>query len=168
MRTAQLAPVVVLLATMACVTQSSVQAERPFVADHHARVSVEPCRSRMAEPDPGLEASATKALRDKLARSEVFELVPAGDVIATCDLELFAEGNAFERWLVPGWNPTLAQVAVTLWEQPGDHELVSVRGKAAVRSGGLYTVGADHYILPTAMDEVVEQLVEWARGVKKP
>ena len=163
MRTAQLAPVVVVWATAACVTQSSVQTERPFVADHHTRVSIEPCRSRMAKEGPDVEASATKALRDKLAGSGVFEVVQTGDVIATCDLELFAEGNAFERWKEPGSDPTLAQVAVTLWEQPGDRELITVRGKAAVREGGLYTVGADQYILPTAMDEVVDRLVAWTR-----
>jgi hypothetical protein len=124
----------------------------------------------MADRDPKLEAKATQALESELAGSGVFEIVQAGDVIATCDLELFAEGNAFERWLDPGSSssPTIAQVAVTLWEQPGDRELISVRGKAAVRAGGLYTVGADHYILPTAMDEVVDQLVEWAKQGGEP
>lgn len=147
----------------ACVTQSSLQPQEAWSADRHSRISVEPCRSRAAIA-PELEARATRELEEELADSGVFELAAGAGVIATCDIELFEEGSAFKRWIAPGLAPSLAQVAVTLWDQPGDHEIVRVRGKAAVREGGLYTIGADRYILSTALDEVVDQLVEWTRG----
>ena len=150
----------VSLAT-ACVTESGVRTERAWSSESHTRISVEPCGSSRAEVDPEIESRATRDLEEELAGSGVFEVVQDAGVIATCDIEMFEEGNAFERWIEPGTYPTLAQVAVTLWEQPGDRELVSVRGKASVRSGGLYTIGADRYILSTAMDEVVAQLVAW-------
>jgi hypothetical protein len=160
----RLALVPVGCALIACVTDSSLRVEDAYASDRHARVAIEPCRSRVEHPDSEIEARATEALRSKLAESGAFEVVADGDVVASCDIELFEAGSALGRWLSPGSSPSLAQVAVTLWEQPGDRELVSVRGKAAVREGGLYTIGADRYILSTAMDEVVDQLVEWARG----
>jgi hypothetical protein len=160
----RLALVPVGCALIACVTDSRLRVEDEYASDRHSRVSIEPCRSRARNPDPELEARATEALRSKLEESGVFAVAPDGGVIASCDIELFEAGSALERWVSPGSSPSLAQVAVTLWEQPGDRELVSVRGKAAVREGGLYTIGADRYILSTAMDEVVDQLIEWTRG----
>ena len=145
----------------ACATQSKVRSQEAWSPERHTRISVEPCRSRTANPDAEIEARATRNLEEELGDSGVFEVAQGAGVVATCDIEMFEEGNAFERWIQGGTYPTLAQVAVTLWEQPGDRELISVRGKAAVRSGGLYTIGADRYILSAAMDEVVEQLVTW-------
>jgi hypothetical protein len=160
--------VAVMCSIGACMTEGNLRTERAYSAERHRTVSVEPCRSRSEGLSAEVEQRATEALRARLAESGVFQVVSDGGVIASCDLELFDEGSAIKRWIWPGWGPTLAQVAVTLWEQPGDHELVSVRGKAAVREGGLYTVGADRYILSTAMDEVVDQLVEWTRAQGGP
>lgn len=163
-------PTLLVLAALACLataceTQSATRRETDWSSRRHTRISIEPCRSRAANADPEIEARATKDLTEELAASGVFE-VGQGDasVVATCDIEMFEEGNAFERWIEPGTYPTVAQVAVTLWEQSGDRDLIRVRGKAAVRKGGLYTIGADRYILSTAMDEIVQQLVEWAEG----
>jgi hypothetical protein len=155
---------------MGCVTESSIRSEGAWSSESHTRISVERCTSRRALVEPEIETRATANLEEELAESGVFQVVQGASVIATCDIESFEEGNAFERWIMPGSYPTLAQVAVTLWEQPGDRELVSVRGKAAVREGGLYTIGADRYILGAAMREVVEQLIAWTRdrGVGTP
>ena len=40
----------------------------------------------------------------------------------------------------------------------------TVIGEARVSIGGLYTIGADFYIVPTAVDEVIRKLEAWVRG----
>jgi hypothetical protein len=43
-----------------------------------------------------------------------------------------------------------------------------LRSQGAVKGGGLYTIGADQYILGVAVDEVVKQLHEWAAAGRRP
>jgi hypothetical protein len=42
--------------------------------------------------------------------------------------------------------------------------VVIARGNATLASGGLYTIGADTYIVPAAVDDVVSRLRAWALG----
>jgi len=42
--------------------------------------------------------------------------------------------------------------------------LIIARGNATVAGGGLYSIGADTYIVASAVDEVVRQLRAWATG----
>ncbi len=46
----------------------------------------------------------------------------------------------------------------------GPATLLIVQGNAAVKGGGLYTLGAEGYILGTAGDDAVRQMTDWARG----
>jgi len=42
--------------------------------------------------------------------------------------------------------------------------LVIARANATIAAGGLYTIGAEDYIVPTAVGQVYDQLRGWARG----
>lgn len=127
-------------------------------------VQVEPCIDRTETPERDLGLEATKAFAEKLrATSEFVVTVNARHRLA-CEVTGFVEGSAVKRWVVPGWGSTVGQVSAMLTDDRTGEILIIARGNATVSAGGLYTIGADSYIVGTAVDNVVEQLRGWARG----
>lgn len=146
-----------------CATQSAVQVQQPFEPAKHRTVRIEPCQDRTGfEGTRDLAGEATRVLTEKVAATKLFEVAADAPLVLTCDIERFAEGSAFKRWLMPGWGATQAAVAVIVWEKPGDKMLATLRSQSSVSAGGLYTIGADQYILSVAFDEIVKQLEAWA------
>jgi hypothetical protein len=155
---------VVTLALGGCVTQSATIAPEPAPPLTHRVVRIEPCRDRSGFTGRDLGSETTRALADKVTASRLFEVRADAPLVLTCDIERFEEGSALKRWVWPTWGATIGQVAVSAWEQPGDRVLATFRGQAAVRAGGLYTVGADQYILGAAVDDIVGQMKAWVSG----
>lgn len=156
-------PIVGLLLS-ACVTQSASVAPESVTAPSHRAVQVQACRDRTGFTGRDLGAETTEALVKKLGASGVFQVRSGASLVLTCDIERFEPGSAVKRWVWPTWGATIGQVAVTVWEQPGDRVLGTFRGQASVRQGGLYTAGADQYILGVAVDDIVRQMKAWAEG----
>ncbi len=148
-----------------CATQSVPQFREAFVQARHRYVRMEPCRDRSGfKGERDLAAEATQGLAEKLQATKLFEISPDGSLVLTCDIESFAEGNAFQRWLLPGWGATEARVAVIVLEKPEDKVLATLRSHSSVGSGGLFSVGANQYILSVVLNDIVNQLGEWAKG----
>ncbi len=154
----------VALLTWGCVTQSASILPQGSAAPADRVVQVQPCQDRSGFTDRNLGAETTRALIEKVRASRLFGVREAAPLSLTCDIEKFEEGSALKRWVWPTWGATIAQVAVSVWEQPGDRVLATFRGQASVRAGGLYTVGADQYILGVAVDEIVAQMRAWVSG----
>ena len=148
-----------------CATQSATQIQEPFLPIKHRAVRIETCQDRTDfEGTRPLAEEATQTLTEKVRASKLFEVTPDAPLVLTCDIERFAEGSALKRWISPGWGPTLATVAVIVWETPGSKVLATLRSQSSVQSGGLYTIGADQYILSVAFNDIVKQLETWATG----
>jgi hypothetical protein len=155
----------VLVLVTGCATQSAsiipAESSRPSLRV----VRIQPCQDRTGYTGRDLGAEATRALVERVRASGIFEVREDEAPLAlTCDVERFEEGSAVMRWLWPTLGPTHGQVAVSVWEHPGDRVLATFRGLASVRGGGLYTLGADRYILGVALDDVVTQMKAWAAG----
>jgi hypothetical protein len=149
----------------ACATQSVVQVQHPFPSTQHRTIWIEQCIDRSEyKGERNLAEEATQTLKDKVLATKLFELDPGAMLRLTCDLEGFVEGSAFQRWLLPGWGATEARIAVMVWETPGDNVLATFRSHASVKTGGLYTIGADQYIIGVGMNDIVGQLETWAKG----
>jgi hypothetical protein len=162
--------IIALLAVMifvGCATQSVPVFQEAFVPARHHYIRVEPCRDRSGfKGERGLAAEATEGLKEKLAATQVFEVNTEGSLVLACDIETFVEGSAFQRWVLPGWGATEAKVAVVIFEKPGDKVLATLRSQSSVGSGGLFSIGADQYILSVALNDIVKQMEAWAKGSK--
>jgi hypothetical protein len=145
----------------ACATQSAVQFAEPFVPSKHQLVRIEPCQDRSGFTGRDLASEGTRLLNQKVAATNVFVVAEDAPLVLTCDIERFAEGSAFQRWLWPGWGPTQASVTVMVWQKPEEKTLALLRSQSSVEVGGLYTIGADQYILSVAFDDIVGQLKQW-------
>lgn len=125
-------------------------------------VKIEPCRDlteMQRARDLGVEG--TKALTEKLIASEYFDIGAEAPFLVSCDIERFIEGSAVQRWIAPGWGQTLAQVKIGVWRLPSQDIVATFVSKAQVRAGGLYTIGADQYIIDVAMADIVRQMEIW-------
>lgn len=151
----------VALLTSGCVMESASILPERSAAPADRVVQVQPCHDRSGFTGRNLGEETTRALIEKVRASALFEVREGVPVSLICDIERFEEGSALKRWVWPTWGATIAQVAVSVWQQPGDRVLATFRGQASVRAGGLYTVGADQYILGAAVDAIVAQMRVW-------
>jgi hypothetical protein len=104
-----------------------------------------------------LEQLLTEALTEKLKTEGM--LWAGGDgnkiVIISKILE-YDEGNAFKRWLLPGWGATVLSVQCDLTE--ANRLVGSVDARRTVSAGGGYTIGAWRTIFANLAEDIVEDL----------
>ncbi len=155
-----------LVLLVGCVpTKSSPVTLVPFDSVAHRAIKVEPCEDRTGLAGPrNLKEESTKIFTEKLKSMNLFEISPAAPLVLTCDLESFVEGSALKRWVTPSWGTTEATVAVVVRDVPNDKMLAILRSQASVDRGGLYTIGADQYILDAAFDDIMKQLKAWTKN----
>jgi len=149
----------------ACETQS-VTTTIP-VRQHIAgpiELEVEQCIDRTETKGRDLGTEAKQAFEMKLAETEEFTLMNKGRYRLACEVTNFVKGSALERWLMPGMGATVGQVSAMVKDTTNGEIVVLVEGNATVAAGGLYSVGAEDYIIPTAVNDVVTRLRDWAQG----
>src|SRR5712692_2636283 len=104
-----------------------------------------------------IEQLLSDALAQKL-RGE--DLLWAGDpsrklVLITKIVE-YEPGDAFKRWLLPGWGSTVVSVECEL--RAANQLVGTVRARRTVSFGGVYTIGAWRTIFASVADDVVSEL----------
>ncbi len=150
---------------MGCATERTTQIQEPFIPSKHHALRIEPCEDRTGfTGERNIKEEATRALLKKVTANRRFAIRPEAQLVLTCDIERFAEGSAFKRWLWPGMGATQAAITVMIWEKPGDRVLATLRSQSSVQTGGLYTIGADQYIFDVASEDIAQQLEAWAKG----
>ncbi len=148
-----------------CETQSAAVIHEPGKPPAERVVRVDPCLDRTGfKGGRDLGTEATEALISKVRGGGVFEVKAEAPLMLTCDIERFAAGSAVKRWLLPGWGQTQAGLTVMLWKMPEQEVLATFKNLSAVRGGGLFTIGADQYILDVAIGDIVGQLEAWVKG----
>ena len=156
--------IVALLA--GCAAQVGAVADLPAQAPRALPVDVrlEPCIDRTETPGRSLALDATRAFDEKIRATKEFVVRDGARFKLACDVSGFVEGSAVKRWILPGWGATVGQVSAMLTDATTGEILIIARGNATVAGGGLYSIGADTYIVASAVDEVVRQLRVWATG----
>ncbi len=150
---------------LSCATQSADQYLKPLDMGKYKTIRIEPCTDRTGlSGTRDIAAEATESLKEKIAGSGLFGVNPNSGLMVTCDVERFAEGSALKRWFWPGWGATKSKITVMVWERPSQTVLAVLSSVAKVESGGLYTIGADQYIIGVAVSDIVEKLTKWAQG----
>jgi len=150
-------------------TRSYIDAPAPVSAGDAIEVRLEPCIDRTGTGGRDVAADATKAFREKLPAIGGLALKDDGRFRLSCEVTTFVEGSAFKRWLMPGWGSTVGQVAAMVTDTRTGEIVAILRSNSTVAEGGLYSAGADTYILSVAVQDVVNQLRAWvnARGAAR-
>lgn len=149
-----------------CAAQVGAVADLPAQAPRALPVDVrlEPCIDRTETAGRSLSLDATRAFDEKIRATKEFAVREGARFKLACDVSGFVEGSAVKRWILPGWGATVGQVSAMLTDATTGEIMIIARGNATVSGGGLYSVGADTYIVASAVDEVVRQLRAWATG----
>jgi hypothetical protein len=125
---------------------------------------IEQCVDRTDVKERDLGKDATQAFKEKLGESKEFLIQENARYRLACEVTGFVEGSAIKRWVLPGWGATVGQVSAMLTDSTTGEILMITEGNATVSGGGLFTIGADTYIVSSAVDDVMERLRAWARG----
>ena len=146
-----------------CATQSQMQVVAPAPESTTVvAIRLEPCVDRTGTKGRDLAGEATRLLTERLQALANFALREDAPLILTCEVTQFAEGSALKRWLAPGWGSTVGQIALMLSDAKDQSAVLIIQGNSTVSAGGLYTVGAENYILKAATDDVIAKLRAWA------
>jgi len=81
-------------------------------------------------------------------------------LIVRCSITSYEPGSAFSRWLAPGAGKTQATVLTTLVDKGTGAAVGEMLSAEAVGTGGLYSAGADRWILEKIAKGVVDKIEE--------
>jgi len=108
-------------------------------------------------PEINVEDMLRRALTEKLAADyQVSTNTTLNKLVIDSKIIDYEEGNAFKRWLLPGWGATVLTIQVDL--RKAGQLVGTVDAKRTVSAGGAYTVGAWKSIFDNLAADVVEDL----------
>jgi len=116
------------------------------------------------------EADALGMLREALDRElEQRQIRWSGDAssprfILNATIINYEMGNAFKRWLLPGWGGTILDVKCDLLLGRDGSLVASFQHKRSVYIGGLYTVGAWKTIFSSVAADIANELDARMKG----
>ena len=70
----------------------------------------------------------------------------------------YQEGNAFKRWLLPGWGATVLKVEATLKEN--NDVIATSKIDSNIAAGGGYTIGAWKYVYTDVAKKLISDIKE--------
>jgi hypothetical protein len=159
-RVAALALMLLLIAGCGTV-EHKVSLEQGYRVQAGTKVELGPVKNATGQSfDIDIEKMLADALVETLKDRDLYwTAAPAPKLILTADIVQYAKGDAFKRWLAPGWGATALVVRARLTDPEG-HEVGQVDAKRTVEAGGLYTVGAWETVFGSLAGDVVTDLEE--------
>jgi hypothetical protein len=107
--------------------------------------------------DVNVEQMLSDALVKKLGEEHLLYASNAGQKVSTnCKILTYEKGNAFKRWLMPGWGATSLSIQCDLFDS--NKVVGSLNAMKSVTAGGAYTVGAWEKVFADIADDVVEDI----------
>jgi hypothetical protein len=101
------------------------------------------------------EAAQAALQEERLAASAS---VPAASFVLDLDITEYRVGNAFQRWLLPGWGSTVLGVRGALVDKQTGVSAALINHQRSVHFGGLYTVGAWSWIFSSVAGDIAKDL----------
>ena len=107
--------------------------------------------------DINIEQMLTDALAEELRKEAM--LWDGGNnpkLVLNSKIVEYVKGNAFKRWLLPGWGSTVLIIQCDL--RDGNKVVGSVEAKRTISIGGAYTINAWKTIFSSVAKDVVKDL----------
>ena len=82
---------------------------------------------------------------------------PVRRLVLSSKIIEYEPGDAFKRWLLPGWGSTVVTVEGELRDE-ANTVVGTVRARRTVSFGGVYTIGAWRTIFSSVADDIVSEL----------
>jgi len=129
-----------------------------YVPQPGLRVEVGPTVNETGRKfDIKIEQMLTSALTDAIRSKGLLQIGAAGDkLVLSCRIVEYDKGNAFKRWLWPGWGSTALSIECDL--KAGALVVGAVEVRRTIDVGGAYTIGAWETVFKTVAEDVAREL----------
>jgi hypothetical protein len=119
------------------------------------------------EFDDEVQQICKNSLINKFQKEKILWASDTGGIKAILDIYLieYQKGDAFKRWLLPGWGATVVTLKAEFKDEKGN-TLGIIDCHRTVEAGGGYTIGAWKTIFNDVADDIYEQFKE--KGLKQP
>ena len=105
-----------------------------------------------------IEGLLTGKLTEKLSEKRLLWTgTPDRRLILNTNIVEYEPGDAFKRWLMPGWGSTVMVVACELRDET-DTVIGTLRVRRTVDAGGAYTIGVWRSIFSKVAGDIVSEL----------
>ena len=154
--------VLTMLFAVGCGTvEHKVSLEQGYRVQPGTKVDLGPVTNKTGQNfDINVEQMLKNALIKSLTDRNVYWTSdPAPKLILTTDIVEYSKGDAFKRWLMPGWGSTALVVRATLTDT-NNRNVGAVDAKRTVDAGGGYTIGAWQTIFRDLAEDIVTELAE--------
>ena len=151
-----------LLLVAGCGTvEHRVALEQQYVVQPGTKVEVGAVKNQTGKT---FEIDVQKMLADALGnalkeRDLLWKADAAPKLVLAADIVEYEPGDAFKRWLLPGWGATVLVVRGTLVDAE-KRAVGSVEAKRTVEAGGGYTIGAWETVFRDIANDIVTRLRE--------
>jgi len=106
--------------------------------------------------DVDIEKLLSDAFAEELREKGLLSNGQKPSLRLTSQIVDYKKGDAFKRWLLPGWGSTVLTVHCELWE--GQEKIGAAEASRTVSMGGGYTIGAWRTIFASVAKDVVADL----------
>lgn len=119
------------------------------------------------EYDIDVTGMLANALEKQLRENQLLSsLSQKGDIIVVSKIVEYEKGDAFKRWLWPGYGSTKLAVNSEIKNSQG--KIVgSIESRHTVDSGGAYTIGAWEKVFENVSEDIVKELIIKLKENKK-
>ncbi|MGY8869735.1 MAG: DUF4410 domain-containing protein [Pseudomonadales bacterium] len=149
----------VLLMTGCGTTHHAVNFNSGYTPSDNPTITVGNTTNNTGETfDINIESMLNDALSKELSRSNL--LAGSGDISElSIDTEIleYKKGDAFKRWLVPGYGSTVLNIKSKLLNSASE-VVGTVEARRTVDAGGGYTIGEWETIFPKVAEDIVREL----------
>jgi hypothetical protein len=113
-----------------------------------------------------VESMLRNALSEALQAERLVWLGPdqPNHLILTARIVDYEPGNAFQRWLLPGWGSTVLSVDAELRDANTGSLAGSLSDRHSIAFGGGYTIGAWKAIFDAVAKDIASDLAKAIRG----
>ena len=140
-------------------TQHNIKLDEQYVPHVDSSVAVGSVSNETDQTfDVDVEAMLRDALVEKLKAHEIYsEQAQEHDLTLNAKVMEYSKGDAFKRWLMPGYGSTALTVECELVDPAG--KVIGTAGaRRTVDAGGAYTVGAWKTVFTNVAHDVVDDL----------
>jgi len=145
-------------------TQHSIILEDQYVPHGDCKVAVGNVSNETGQTfDVDIETMLRDALAEKLKAHKIYcEQAQEHDLTLNANVTEYSKGDAFKRWLMPGYGSTSLTVEGELID-PAGKVIGTAEAKRTVDAGGAYTIGAWKSVFSNVAHDVVDDLEKQVR-----
>jgi hypothetical protein len=152
---------VAALLCAACAAPQMTKLESSGLPRPGAKVVIESVENASGQsPVADIDQRMREALVEALRKEDLLAAEPAGatDLRLAVRITRYEPGNAFKRWVLPGWGSTVLGIGGELKDAQSGRTLATVDSTSTVGIGGLYTVGAWSTIFARCAQDLAKDL----------